>query len=167
MNRNLILLLATVSLVILLGLFYKYTNTRKEVPFVTTNLKSLSREWKKIEVKIGDKNYDIFVTENDTDKKNGLAIFDDIKENEGMLFEFEQEDYHTFWMRGMKFDIDIIFLDGEKKVIQIFENVQKDSYKSEEDYKLYTSKLKSKYVIEIKSGEVKKNNLKIGDVIKL
>jgi len=167
MNRNLIVLTAVISLVILMGIFFSYQNKNFELK---NNLESISlnqkfRNWKEIEIKIGDKNYKIFVTENETDRKNGLAVFEDIKEDEGMVFEFPQEDYHSFWMRGMKFDIDIIFLDKEKKVIQIYENVKKDTYKNDYDYKSFSSKLKSKSVIELKSGQVKKNGLKIGDMI--
>ena len=47
----------------------------------------------------------------------------------------------------------------------IFNNVQKESYKNDRDFRTYLPNLKSKYVIEIKSGEAKKNGILLGDVI--
>jgi len=171
MNRNIIILLAVITLVILIGVFYNnlQNNTQLEKINPITQLIDSKEErvWKTKLLQIGDKTYEIFLTENEEDMKKGLAAFDDIKDSQGMLFEFEVEDFHSFWMKDMKFDIDIIFLDKEMKVVHIFENVRKDTYKNQNDYKIFIPKLKSKYVIEIKSGEVKKNKLKLGDIIKL
>ncbi len=169
MNKNIILLLAVISLVIIVGLFFDFQNQRKKsyLENIEAVLKQQRREkeWNTKQIKIGDKNYEIFVTQTEDEKITGLAAFDDIKDNQGMLFEFPEENYYSFWMKDMKFDIDIIFLDQDKKVIQIFENIQKTSYVDEKNYKTYLPRLKSKYVIEIKSGEVKKNSLQIGNVI--
>ena len=38
---------------------------------------------------------------------------------EAMLFPFETEGRHSFWMQGMKFPIDIIWLDSAKTVVHI------------------------------------------------
>jgi uncharacterized membrane protein (UPF0127 family) len=171
MNRNIIILLAVITLVILIGVFYNnlQNNTQLEKINPITQLIDSKEErvWKTKLLQIGDKNYEIFLTENEEDMKKGLSAFEDIKDSQGMLFEFEIEDFHSFWMKDMKFDIDMIFLDKEMKVVHIFENVRKDTYKNQNDYKIFIPKLKSKYVIEIKSGEVKKNKLKLGDIIKL
>jgi len=170
MNRNIIILLAVITLVMLIGVFYNFqNNTQLEKLNPLNQLIDSKGEkmWKTKSLQIGDKTYEIFLTENEEDMKKGLAAFDDIKDSQGMLFEFEVEDFHSFWMKDMKFDIDIIFLDKEMKVVHIFENVRKDTYKNQNDYKIFIPKLKSKYVIEIKSGEVKKNKLKLGDIIKL
>jgi uncharacterized membrane protein (UPF0127 family) len=168
MNRNLIILFAVITLVIGLGLILGKLNTNREFriqKFDESTTEETSKILNSKNIKIGDKNYEIFVTETLEDKRQGLSIFEEINENQGMLFEFPEENYHSFWMKDMKFDIDIIFLDKDKKVIQIFENVQKDSYVNEKNYKSYMPKLKSKYVIEIRSGESKKNRIKPGDAI--
>lgn len=170
MSRNLTILLAVITLVILLGVFYNFqNNTQLEKINPITQLIDSKEErvWKTRILKIGDKNYEIFLTEDEEDMKKGLAVFEDIKDSQGMLFEFSTEDFHSFWMKDMKFDIDMIFLDKEMKVVHIFENVRKDTYKNETDYKIFIPKLKSKYVVEIKSGEIKKNKIKIGDIIEL
>ena len=166
MIKNIIILLAVISVSLTFGYFFSQQNSSKtEIKETKDNTKLQEKIWKKQNIKIGDKNYEIFVTETEEERNTGLAAFENIKDNEGMLFEFPEENFYSFWMKDMKFDIDIIFLDQNKKVIQIFESVQKSSYQNKENHQIYLPKLKSKYVIEIKSGESKKNQLKVGDVI--
>src|SRR5215212_9089683 len=46
----------------------------------------------------------------DDEKTKGLAIKDNLKENESMLFVSEEPSRQSFWMKDMKFPIDIIWL---------------------------------------------------------
>ena len=59
---------------------------------------------------------DISVTNEQRTK--GLSEKDDLAENEAMLFVFGNEAKHTFWMKDMKFPIDIIWIDSDKTIIQ-------------------------------------------------
>jgi hypothetical protein len=43
--------------------------------------------------------------------EKGLSVKDKLKENEAMLFVFEESAKRSFWMKDMKFPIDIIWLD--------------------------------------------------------
>ena len=52
----------------------------------------------------------------------GLAVKNQLKENEAMLFVFEKPGKHSFWMKDMKFPIDIIWLDSTGKIVHIEEN---------------------------------------------
>ena len=57
----------------------------------------------------------------DTPEKKtvGLGVRESMDEGEAMLFPFETEGRHSFWMQGMKFPIDIIWLDSDKTVVHI------------------------------------------------
>ncbi len=52
-------------------------------------------------------------------RSKGLAVKDDLKENEAMLFVFSKENEYGFWMKDMKFPIDIIWLDSDRKVVHV------------------------------------------------
>ena len=52
-------------------------------------------------------------------RRKGLSIKDNMTENEAMLFLFEDSRRHSFWMSGMKFPIDIIWLDDNKTVVHV------------------------------------------------
>src|SRR5437867_3372076 len=60
---------------------------------------------------------DIAIT--DEQKTEGLDIKNNMTENHGMLFVFQQPDRYGFWMMGMKFPIDIIWLDSNGTVTHI------------------------------------------------
>ena len=58
---------------------------------------------------------------------------------------------HMFFMR---FPLDIVFADDDKKVVDMV---------SIEPWKTYTPKSPAKYVIELEKGSINKFNLEIGD----
>src|SRR5947208_11440214 len=52
-------------------------------------------------------------------RSRGLQGKEGLKKNEGMLFIFEQDGLHRFWMKDMKFPIDIIWIDHRGAIITI------------------------------------------------
>lgn len=53
----------------------------------------------------------------------GLSVKDALGENEAMLFVFDVEAEHRFWMKDMKFPIDIIWISSDKIVVDIEQNL--------------------------------------------
>jgi len=93
----------------------------------------------------------------------GLMFRKELGDNEGMLFIFEEEGFHSFWMKNMVISLDIIWLNKEKKVVYYIEDVPPCK---EEKCPSYVPFRKAKYVIEVKAGFIKKEKIKIGDEIK-
>jgi uncharacterized protein len=52
-------------------------------------------------------------------RTRGLTVKDALAENEAMLFVFNNQANHKFWMKDMKFPIDIIWIGSDKSVIDI------------------------------------------------
>jgi len=161
-------------IVVLIGLFiagayFFYTPlTKREETVTWQEIETKEVVQPKLETKqivIGTKEYKINLTQTEEDRKKGLAIFDSLPANEGMLFSFDQEDYYVFWMKDMKFNIDIIFLDQDKKVLEVFESVKAEPGVQDMDLKTYSSKLKSQFIIELKEGETRKNGIKPGNAV--
>jgi uncharacterized membrane protein (UPF0127 family) len=59
------------------------------------------------------------VAANNTQRTKGLAVKDHLNERESMLFVFSSAAKQAFWMKGMKFPIDIIWIDANKTVVHI------------------------------------------------
>jgi uncharacterized protein len=57
-------------------------------------------------------------------RTKGLSVKDGLAENEAMLFVFGNAAEHRFWMKDMKFPIDIIWIDSDKNVVYIEHNLQ-------------------------------------------
>lgn len=104
------------------------------------------------------------IVKTEEERALGLMFRHSLKEDSGMLFIFEVEDYQSFWMKNCFFPLDIIFLDKNGKIVDIKENFlpcQEDPCPS------YQSREKAKYVLEVNAGFSKKNNIKIGQKLKL
>ncbi len=101
-------------------------------------------------------NVDLAITPAEMSK--GLSGRESLTENEGMLFIFPAETIPSFWMKEMKFAIDIIWLDEKGRVVGIEHNLQPDSYP-----KLFSPSQPIKYVLEVKAGWAKKHSIKLGD----
>lgn len=96
----------------------------------------------------------------DEERQRGLMYREKINADQGMLFIFEEESIQSFWMKNMKFSIDIIWLDREKRIIHIERSVPPCS---EEPCPTYSSRIPAMYILEIKAGSADKNKLKLYD----
>lgn len=84
----------------------------------------------------------------------------EIPEDIGSLFIMSNIQIWYFWMTNTYVSLDIIFLDNNFKIVGFVENTEILSTTP-----LYVNE-PSKYIIEVKRGYVKKNNINIGDIIK-
>ncbi len=75
--------------------------------------------YRKIEVTVNGVQLVADVASTGEQRGKGLAIKDTLAENESMLFVFPEPDDYRFWMKDMKFPIDIIWIDDDKEVVHI------------------------------------------------
>lgn len=100
-----------------------------------------------------------------SDRKKGLSKRDLLPLTEGMLFVFEKSGLWGFWMKDMKFAIDIIFIDENKKIVDFAKNVPPEPDTKDGELTVYKPKVEAMYVLEINAGLSDFNNLKIGDAV--
>ncbi|MFH1063803.1 MAG: DUF192 domain-containing protein, partial [Candidatus Woesearchaeota archaeon] len=50
-------------------------------------------------------------------RQTGLMGYDHMNPNQAMLFVFPKEETSTFWMKDVKFSIDLIWLNGQKRIV--------------------------------------------------
>jgi len=101
------------------------------------------------------------VADSDMLRQQGLMLKDKIEGAEGMLFIFPIEARHAFWMKNMKFPLDIIWANKDKIVIDIKTDVQP----CRGDCETLVPAHFTQYVLEVKAGFVKEHDIKIGDVL--
>lgn len=68
---------------------------------------------------VGDKDYDVAVSDTPELRKKGLESYSYLNEDEGMLFIFDEETTDYFTMKNCAIDLDIVFIDSEGEVIQV------------------------------------------------
>ncbi len=94
-------------------------------------------------------------------RRRGLMYREHLDPGKGMLFIHEQEGHYAFWMKNTLISLDIIWINQERKVVFIKENVP--PCPEGEDCDLINSDKPAKYVLELKGGTVQEINLKAGD----
>ena len=98
----------------------------------------------------------------DDERAQGLMFREEIKEDQAMLFIFEDEDIHAFWMKNMRFAIDILWLDAQRRIVHIEKQVPpctKDPCPS------YVPAAAATFVLELRAGFVEKHGLRTYDRI--
>ena len=74
----------------------------------------------KIKIKIANKEYLVELAITDEERQLGLQNRDTLSDNEGMLFEFEEEDNPIgMWMKDTKIPLDLIFINDDLEVILV------------------------------------------------
>lgn len=114
-------------------------------------------------VLIGKLNVNAKIVSSANDKKTGLSKYDSLPLDQGMLFIFDKSDIYTFWMKDMKFAIDIIWIDQDKNVVDIARNVPPEPGKNDVQLRQYKPNAAAKYVLEVNAGLSDLNNIQIGD----
>ena len=152
MGRNIIIF--GVILIVLIGIAYlSFSNIQSLNSRKTVDLKG-----NKIQLEVSD---------SETEHQKGLSSRDNLAKDRGMLFTFAKPDLYSFWMKEMRFPIDIIFINNDK-IVTIHHNVPAfmDTNKTP-NLTIYAPKSPTDKVIEINAGLAKEFNIKEGDTIKI
>ena len=108
-------------------------------------------------IQINNTKYNLYIADTQIKRVLGLSNIKSLCENCGLLFIFDTEDRLAFWMKDMLFNIDLIYLDKDYKITDIYENLSPDTFPRT----FYSSKL-AKYALEINAGQSKILKLKKG-----
>jgi len=117
-------------------------------------------------IKIGNLQVQVEYAKDDASRTKGLGGRDSLEYDRGMLFVFDKEQKYTFWMKDVKFPIDIIWISKDKKVIDYYKNAEVQLGVADKELKIYTPQSPALYVLEVNAGTVDKYDIKIGDEAK-
>jgi uncharacterized membrane protein (UPF0127 family) len=94
---------------------------------------------------------DAFLIKNFISQMIGLRF----SKQKNLIFDFKTEKKEIIDMFFVFYPIDLIFLDKDKKVIELKRNFR--------PFRIYKNKIPSRYMIELKKGIIKEKNISIGD----
>lgn len=98
----------------------------------------------------------------DTSQKRELGLGErpSLCQECGMVFVFPEKGIRSFWMKGMRFPLDIIwFNSADGKIIYLAKNIPADSQE------IFTSSDPTDRVLEINGGLADKYEIQIGDQV--
>ena len=93
-------------------------------------------------------------------QEKGLGGRDTLPAEQAMLFRFKEAAQQCFWMKDMRFSLDIIWLDAAKKVVHIEPDLSPATYPRD-----YCPAEPAQYVLEANAGTTQAFHLKVGDSI--
>ena len=113
---------------------------------------------------INGQSFTLYVAKTQKEKEIGLSKYNKLPQNMGMIFIFDKPGSYNFWMRNMKFPIDILFIkDG--LTTTIYRNAEKPKDQNQNLF-VYQPKFPIDKVLEISAGLSEKYNIKEGNTIK-
>jgi len=88
----------------------------------------------------------------------GLSGTDRLADNAGMLFWYDETAERCFWMKDMRYSLDIIWLDAQKKVVHVEPELAPNTYPN-------TYCAQARYVIELNAGQAAGSGITKGQVL--
>ncbi|HEY5549600.1 MAG TPA: DUF192 domain-containing protein [Candidatus Saccharimonadales bacterium] len=112
-------------------------------------------------VRFGSVQISAEVANNVADRAKGLSGRPCIEPNQSMLFIFDKPGQYPFWMKDMKFPIDIVWIDANHKVIGLDTDVAPSTYPD-----AFVSEKPAQYVLELQANRSKDLGITLGTAVK-
>ena len=101
------------------------------------------------------------VVATNSDRMRGLMFRKSLAANAGMIFLFQEEREHSFWMKNTLIPLDMVFVSSAWKVVGALENVLPLT----EDQR--TVGIPSQYVLEFSAGTIKRLGVSNGAAVEV
>lgn len=115
------------------------------------------------QVQINGSKLNAEIADTQAKRAKGLSGRDNLASDSGMLFIFPEPSKHSFWMKGLSFPLDFVWIRGDK-VVSILQNVPPPSpNQADSSLPIYQPKVEVDKVLEIGAGTIQRLNIKVGD----
>jgi uncharacterized membrane protein (UPF0127 family) len=125
-------------------------------------LSFLTPDGEAMEFRVADKaDYKVSVAQTPAQLEQGLMFVRQMDDDVGMLFDLREEFENglevTMWMKNTYIPLDMLFLDCNKTIVDIYENAEPLSLR------LIKSRVPCCYVVEVNGGQASKHHFAVGD----
>ena len=108
------------------------------------------------------------VARTDQEKAKGLMYRTNLAKDRCMFFVYDEENYHSIWMKNCLIALDVVWVKADGTVVEIKENAPPLSVMfqgAETDIPTYGGKVMSRYFLEFPVGTVRRLKLAVGEKI--
>ncbi len=92
----------------------------------------------------------------------GLGYRDVLAADAGMVFDLHTTTSPSFWMKGMRFALDIVWIGEDKRVASITANIPPQPGIPDDQLRRYSSETPVRYVLELNAGAANRLGLTSG-----
>jgi uncharacterized membrane protein (UPF0127 family) len=146
------IIIGTIGLIVLIS----YLSSIKAIPTLSEYLK-IDETGKFLNISIASTTIKAMVATSSVDLQTGLGNRPSLPQDQGMLFVFPRMDFHGIWMLNMAFPIDVVWIDEDKEIVGLTKNIDPKTYPA-----IFMSPKPVKYILELNSGFIDKNNIATG-----
>ncbi|MCH7563044.1 MAG: DUF192 domain-containing protein [Gemmatimonadetes bacterium] len=109
---------------------------------------------------IGSDTVRVEIASTPAQREEGLKYREEISDGTGMLFVFQAESVHSFWMMDTYVALDIAFIDAKFRIVDIqqMEPLTTD---------LHTSARPAMFALEVRKGWFEERGVRVGDGVEL
>jgi uncharacterized protein len=112
-----------------------------------------------IVTKTGVKMFSVEMAVTDKERETGLMYRKELADGRGMLFDFTPEQTISMWMKNTFVSLDMIFINGDGRVLRVAEDTEPQSLK------IISSGGPAKGVLEVVAGTARKYGIVPGDQV--
>jgi len=98
------------------------------------------------------------------DLERGLMFRTGLGQDKGMFFIFAVDDKQQFWMKNMHFNLDILWISVDDRIVYIGRDIPACT---SDPCPVYTPDKPARYVLELNSGYTASHHWKVGDKLDL
>ncbi len=116
--------------------------------------------------RIGGASYSVDMAVLPEERRQGLSGREYMAPDAGMLFVFEEEQQLHFWMKEMRFPLDIVWIDARCRLVGVSAEVPTPAPNAGNDeIPRARSPSPARFVLEVNAGEAARNGLSEGDAV--
>lgn len=108
-------------------------------------------------ISLGDVTLNVTIADTPEARTQGLSGQSGLVEGTGMLFVFPEDGLYAFWMKDMRFSIDILWISHEGEVVHAERDVAPETYPE-----AFQPTLPVRYVLEVPAGFSQQHNISVG-----
>lgn len=114
-------------------------------------------------VTINEQTFRVEIADDEKEQTKGLSNRNSLDKDKGMLFIFPEKGKYSFWMKNVKFPLDIIYI-SDNKIVDIAKNAAPQE-ENATNIPIITPKDNANFVLEINGGLSDEYEFKIGDEV--
>ncbi len=115
-------------------------------------------------VELAGHHYGVEIADTEPAREHGLMDRTKMAADHGMLFEFQDEIPRAFWMKNTKIPLDMLFFNGDRRLLSVQHDVQPCTA---DPCPAYSSGAPARYVLELNAGEARRIGAAPGDEMQI
>lgn len=156
-------IIQVILLIVVIGAGFFLFGTGGNIP----NLPFLPQQTAATKLQINGVELNVELADTQAKRSKGLGGRQLLATDEGMLFVFDKPDKYPFWMKGLSFPLDFVWIRGDK-VVDVLPSIQPPApNQTDASLPIYQPKEDVDKVLEVSAGTIQRLNIKVGDIIKL